>query len=161
MARRDAGRYPHTELPYNEHVLGARTLHRSHWSKRHGQFETHSPSHEVRSQTGSREINEARERAEHAQDIRTSRRERASDRQGREEGRTSEGRCTDEGCRARESRCSGESSSSSESRCSGESRGSGESGCATKGSCSSESGSGSGTRTTAGGRANTRTSRRC
>src|SRR5581483_8209992 len=77
----------------------------AHRSKRHGQFETHSPSHEVRSQTDSREIHEARERPEHeehAQSCYPSCRERPSYAQGREESRTSEGCCSRQSCCASE-----------------------------------------------------------
>jgi hypothetical protein len=103
-----------------EHVAGAHILHPSHRSTRHGQFEAHTPSHEVGSETCSREIYEARECAQQvgAQDVSASRRERAGCRQAREEG----SRTSKESCRSGESGGTRESRSTSESRCTCESR---------------------------------------
>jgi hypothetical protein len=83
-------------------------------ARAHGQFEAHTPSHEVGSQTRTREIREARVRAQQlvAEDVSASRCERTTSRiegrkgRGSQEGRrTSESR-TSESRRARESRCS-------------------------------------------------------
>jgi hypothetical protein len=94
-------------------------------ARAHGQFEAHTPSNEIRSQTRTRKIREARIRAQRliAEDVSASRRERTTRRvEGR--GAHEESCGSSEGRRTREGRRTSESGCASESRC-----GPGESSC--------------------------------
>jgi hypothetical protein len=111
-ARPDAGRYTRTELPYEAARVGAQTLPRHIGARAHGQFEAHTPSNEVGSQTRTREIREARDRAQRiiAEDVSASRRKCTASRSENREERSSreKSRSSSEGRRTSESSCTGE-----------------------------------------------------